>query len=212
MHDVVTDRSRAIGRLRLSLVRRLWEPSPPCSGRSEKTPIHVWTKDHFEKPIVLGKLCFGPSRGCQRAGGDQKEIGSKVAQPNYRKSAMQTRVLSVALRDGLLTVEGEQWRSQRRTLAPLSSGSMVMRYAPTMAAAVDAMIWTLARVQKDGLVLDIGTGNEPPGAGRPRPHLLFRRSRRRFRSYADCDLRPISRSPAASTRSTFWAFQTSYPA
>src|SRR5205814_596651 len=69
---------------------------------------------------------------------------------------LQQRVLSVALRNGLLTVEGGQWRSQRRTLAPLFGRKMVMRFAPAMAGAADALIerW---RARCDDNVIDVMT-------------------------------------------------------
>jgi len=48
-------------------------------------------------------------------------------QSNYEKDTLQRRVLSAGLGEGLLSVEGERWRSQRRTLAPLLSlGDLVM--------------------------------------------------------------------------------------
>ena len=40
---------------------------------------------------------------------------------NYRKDDLQRRVLAPGLGNGLLTAEGEEWRLQRRTLAPLFS-------------------------------------------------------------------------------------------
>ena len=152
MHDVVTDRSSGFR-------PPAPEPRQETLGTFallralRKNPIDVWTKDHFEKPIVLGKFALGRVAVVSEPAAIRRILVENAE--NYRKSAMQTRVLSVALRDGLLTVEGEQWRSQRRTLAPMFGRRMVMRYAPTMAAAVDAMIgrW---RAHKDD-VLDIGT-------------------------------------------------------
>jgi cytochrome P450 len=48
---------------------------------------------------------------------------------DYRKSALERRILSARLRNGLVAVEDEQWRSQRRTLAPLFGRKMVLQFA-----------------------------------------------------------------------------------
>jgi cytochrome P450 len=103
-----------------------------------KNPIEIWAKAHFEEPIVLERFAFGRVALVNEPSAIRKILVENSGA--YRKSAMQTRVLSVALRNGLLTVEGDQWRSQRRTLAPLFGRRMVMRYASTMAAAVEALI------------------------------------------------------------------------
>lgn len=116
-------------------------------------PIGIWTEAHFEQPIVQGRFAFGRFAVVSEPNAVRKILVDNSAQ--YRKSAIQTRVLSVALRDGLLTVEGEQWRRQRRLLAPLFSRRTVMRFTPTMATAIDALIgrW---RGREEGRVLDIG--------------------------------------------------------
>jgi cytochrome P450 len=119
-----------------------------------ENPVAIWGRDHFEQPIVLGGFAFGRVAVVSEPRAVRKVLVDDVA--NYRKSAIQTRVLSVALRNGLLTVEGDQWQRQRRTLAPLLAKRMVMSFAPAMAKAVNAMI---ARWQAQGKdhVLDIGT-------------------------------------------------------
>ena len=59
---------------------------------------------------------------------------------NYRKDRLQRRVLSAGLNDGLLSAEGEQWRVQRRVLAPMFARRRVMDFAPAMMAAAEALI------------------------------------------------------------------------
>jgi cytochrome P450 len=152
MHDVAADRAR---RFRppapFPLERRL---GPIALFKALRTnPIDIWTKAHFEQPIVLEKFAFGRVAVVNEPSAIRKILVENAA--NYGKSAMQTRVLSIALRDGLLTVEGEQWRSQRRTLAPLFGRRAVMRYASTMVAAVDALMarW---RAAGDEVAHDIG--------------------------------------------------------
>jgi cytochrome P450 len=153
MHDVAADRAR---RFRppapFPLERRL---GPIALFKALRTnPIDIWTKDHFEQPIVFEKFAFGRVAVVNDPSTIRKVLVENAA--NYGKSAMQTRILSIALRDGLLTVEGEQWRSQRRTLAPLFGRRAVMRYASSMVAAIDALMarW---RAAGDEAAHDIGT-------------------------------------------------------
>jgi cytochrome P450 len=49
-------------------------------------------------------------------------------------------VLSPGLGDGLLTSEGDDWRKQRRALAPLFTPRMVLSFAPAMIATAEWLI------------------------------------------------------------------------
>jgi cytochrome P450 len=150
MHDVSTDRTNG------------FRPPAPQPRRNvlgtfavlkalRENPIGIWTEAHFEQPIVQGRFAFGRFAVVSEPAAVRKILVENSGQ--YRKSAIQTRVLSIALRDGLLTVEGDQWRSQRRLLSPLFSRRTVMRFAPAMVAAVDALLgrWRA----ENGQILDI---------------------------------------------------------
>src|SRR5204862_6524296 len=71
---------------------------------------------------------------------------------NYRKDSFQRRVLSAGLGAGLLSAEGERWRAQRRTLAPLFAARKVLEFAPAMMDAADALVerWR----GRDGAIVD----------------------------------------------------------
>ena len=56
------------------------------------------------------------------------------------RTSLQQRVLSAGLSDGLLAVEGSQWRSQRRTLAPMFSRRTVVGFAPAMAGSAATLV------------------------------------------------------------------------
>ena len=58
---------------------------------------------------------------------------------NYRKSDQQQRRLKPALGDGLVTAEGETWRSGRRIAAPLFSPKAIAALFDDMAEAATAM-------------------------------------------------------------------------
>jgi cytochrome P450 len=59
---------------------------------------------------------------------------------NYRKDNFQRRMMSALLSNGLLMAEDEQWRLQRRTLAPLFAHKTVVSFAPRMMQAADALV------------------------------------------------------------------------
>jgi cytochrome P450 len=74
----------------------------------------------------------------------------------YRKSALERRILSARLRNGLVAVDGVRWSSQRRTLAPLFGRKMLMQFAPAMADAAAALVARWRNHRDDGL-LDLKT-------------------------------------------------------
>jgi cytochrome P450 len=114
----------------------------------KNNPIECWTEAHFEEPIVFGGFPFGRVAVVSEPTAIRKVLVENSA--NYRKSALQRRILSARLRDGLVAVEAEQWNRQRRTLAPLFGRKMVMRFAPAMASAAAALIERWYRRQEDG--------------------------------------------------------------
>ena len=115
-------------------------------------PLETWTQAHFEKPIVTGGLLIGEVAVVSDPAAIRRVLLENVA--NYRKDSLQRRMLSAVLRDGLLTVEADQWRSQRRTLAPLFAKRCVMSFAPAMVGAADALVrrW---QDRGNGRVIDV---------------------------------------------------------
>ena len=59
---------------------------------------------------------------------------------NYQKDWLQRRVLSAALANGLLTVESDQWKLQRRALAPLFSRKTVLSFTSAMIEAAETLV------------------------------------------------------------------------
>src|SRR5215467_3178306 len=82
----------------------------------KNNPIECWTQAHFDEPIVIGGFPFGRVAVVSEPAVIRKVLVENSA--NYRKSALQRRILSAHLRDGLVAAEGEQWQRQRRALAP----------------------------------------------------------------------------------------------
>src|SRR5260370_28584007 len=97
-----------------------------------------WAAQHFEQPIVAGGLPVGHVLMVHEPNAIRRVLLDNAA--NYRKDRLQRRVLSAGLNDGLLSAEGEQWRVQRRVLAPMFARRRVMDFAPAMMAAAETLI------------------------------------------------------------------------
>jgi cytochrome P450 len=104
----------------------------------KRNPLECWAAPHFERPIVAGGLPIGHVLLVHEPGAIRRVLLDNAA--NYRKDRLQRRVLSAGLNDGLLSAEGEQWRLQRRVLAPMFARKTVMDFAPAMLAAAEALI------------------------------------------------------------------------
>jgi cytochrome P450 len=72
---------------------------------------------------------------------------------NYQKDWLQRRVLSAALANGLLTVEADQWKLQRRALAPLFNLRTVHGFTTAMLETADATVERFSR--REGEVVDV---------------------------------------------------------
>lgn len=73
---------------------------------------------------------------------------------NYVKAAIEHRILGAALGNGLITSEGDTWRTHRRMMAPFFDHRSVQIYAPVMTDAADQLRarWTS---KPDGAVIDV---------------------------------------------------------
>ena len=100
-------------------------------------PLEAWTEAHFSEPIVMGGLPFARVAVVNDPPAIRRVLLENTQ--NYQKDWLQRRVLSAGLTDGLLTAEQQQWKMQRRALAPLFARKSVMSYAAAMVEATDAL-------------------------------------------------------------------------
>jgi cytochrome P450 len=114
-------------------------------------PLTTWMVDHFEQPIVSGDGVLGRVTVVSDPAAIRHILVDNAA--NYRKDDLQRRVLAPGLGNGLLTAEGEEWRLQRRTLAPLFNPRTVTSFASPMAEASERLLRRWLR-RPDGRVLD----------------------------------------------------------
>jgi cytochrome P450 len=72
---------------------------------------------------------------------------------NYRKDDLQLRVLAPGLGRGLLTAEGDEWKLQRRTIAPLFTPRTVAGFFPAMVESANRLVQRWQR-RSEGRVID----------------------------------------------------------
>lgn len=117
-----------------------------------KNPIETWTKAHFELPILIGPTILGTIAAVNDPAAIRRILLDNAA--NYRKDGLQRRLLGEGLRDGLLVVEGEDWRVQRRTLAPLFTPKAVASFAYATTAAAQDLVARWLRL-REGRIFDL---------------------------------------------------------
>ena len=115
--------------------------------------ITAWRHAAFEEPYIADR---------NRLGGfvliNDPELIRRVLidnAANYPKDELQLEKLEPAVGRGLLTADGESWRLQRRTVAPLFQPANVAGYLAPMAASVDAMLGRWEGHARTGAVIDI---------------------------------------------------------
>jgi cytochrome P450 len=110
----------------LSFLRTLWN-----------NPIEAWTSGYFERKIVMTRLPFGEVAVINDPVAIRRVLDDN--RDSYPKDAFQKRMLAV-LSNGLLTAEDDQWRVQRRALAPVLALRNVRTFIPVMLRAVGDLV------------------------------------------------------------------------
>ncbi len=139
---------------------------PPYPRRSEgprgalstilalrRNPLEIWGKADFERPFSIGRSILGLRAAAHDPAAVRRVFLDNAA--NYRKDDLQLKILNPGLGDGLLTAEGESWRLQRRSLAPLFSPRQVAEFAAGMQRVAEATVERLGH-RRDGAVTDVG--------------------------------------------------------
>lgn len=110
---------------------------------ARKNPITTWMEVHFRLPVVAAEGAMGRITVVS----DPALIRYLLLEnaDAYRKDDLQRRVLAPGLGDGLLSAEGDEWRLQRRTLAPIFSARTVQGFSTAMNAAGARLAKRLAR-------------------------------------------------------------------
>jgi len=117
-----------------------------------RNPLTTWTERHFEELILIGDGALGRITVVNDPTVIRHVLLDNAA--NYRKDDLQIRVLAPGLGRGLLTVEGEEWKLQRRTIAPLFTPRTVAGFFPAMVEAAEHLIRRWQR-RPEGREVDI---------------------------------------------------------
>jgi cytochrome P450 len=118
-----------------------------------RNPLEIWSEADFERPFSMGRSILGLRAAAHDPAAVRRVFLDNAA--NYRRDALQLQVLNPGLGDGLLTAEGESWRLQRRSLAPLFSPRQVAEFAPAIQRVAEATVGRLGQ-RRDGAVMDVG--------------------------------------------------------
>jgi cytochrome P450 len=114
-------------------------------------PITTWLDEHFVETVVAREGAMGRVTVVSDPALIRYLFVENAA--NYRKDDLQRRVLAPGLGNGLLTAEGEEWKLQRRTLAPIFSARHVLGFAAPMNEAGARIGRRLAR--RDATTVDV---------------------------------------------------------
>jgi len=116
--------------------------------RLRTNPITTWGREAYEQPILAGRGLMGRFVIVNQPDAIRRVFLDNAA--NYPKDALQLRKLEPALGRGLLTSDHDDWRFQRRTVAPLFQPSSVAAYFRVMVNAVAAMLarWEVAAADR----------------------------------------------------------------
>jgi cytochrome P450 len=140
--------------------RRPPAPHPPRGKISwlaayrglRNNPITTWGEELYQQPILADRGIMGDFVIVNRPDAIRYVFLDNAA--NYPKDAFQLEKLGPALGQGLLTSERDEWRFQRRTVAPLFQPSAVADYFTVMVDAVARMLARWETVADDGTVID----------------------------------------------------------
>jgi cytochrome P450 len=103
----------------------------------KRNPLECWSEEFFEQPVARVKLPFADALLLHEPAAIKHVLVDNAR--NYRKDPIQRRILSTGLGDGLLSVEGDRWEIQRRTLAPLFARRRVAAFTTAMLTAADSL-------------------------------------------------------------------------
>jgi cytochrome P450 len=115
--------------------------------------VSAWRQEAYEEPYIADRNLLGGFVLLADPDLIRHVLVDNAA--NYPKDDLQLEKLEPAVGRGLLTADGEAWRLQRRTVAPLFQPQSVERYLTPMAASVDEMLARWAAHAQTGAVIDV---------------------------------------------------------
>jgi cytochrome P450 len=104
--------------------------------------LRIWPKEAYTRD-VLAQAFFGRQRFLINSGDAiHRVMVDNIA--NYKRTSASIRILRPLVGEGLILSEGDEWRHQRRTIAPSLSPRVIPMLARHVAAATEPVISRLA--------------------------------------------------------------------
>ncbi len=103
--------------------------------RQSQNPFATIPRIAYEQTIWESKSIFGRQLLVSDPAGIKHVLLDNVA--NYPKAPLDARILSTAFGDGLLTSDGEKWRTHRRVMSPAFDAKSIASYAPVITEAAE---------------------------------------------------------------------------
>lgn len=119
-----------------------------------RNPLETWTRHSFELPLTISDSVLGPLAVVSDPAAIRHVLVENAA--NYRKDDLQLRVLRPSGSNGLLTAEADEWRAQRRALAPLFTPRTVAEFLPAMNVSAAGLVERWAPLRA-GRRIDVAT-------------------------------------------------------
>jgi cytochrome P450 len=101
-----------------------------------RNPLEVWGDHHYQLRIAPFRFLGRKSLMINDPEAIHHCFVSNVK--NYRMQAIRQAVLRPFLRDGLLTAEGEVWKTARHAVAPIFTPRRINAFAPRILSVVEA--------------------------------------------------------------------------
>lgn len=95
-----------------------------------REPLNMWSERHFSEPVLFARGALGAAINVSDPAGIRHVLLENAR--NYDKGELQRRVLGPLLAEGLLLVEGEDWKRARRIMAPLFTPARTASLAAKM--------------------------------------------------------------------------------
>src|SRR6516165_5954011 len=92
----------------------------------------------YEQPFWQARSMLGNQLVVSDPAGIKRILLDNVA--NYPKTALDVRILGTAFGDGLLTSDGDKWRSHRRLMSPSFDHRSLASYAPAITEAATSRL------------------------------------------------------------------------
>jgi len=100
-------------------------------GPASRNIVRWWTADSFREPSITNVIAGATYHAINDPEAVRRVLLDNVA--NYRKPSLLRRVAPL-LADGLFGVDGPEWRSQRRLMAPVFTPAATQEFLPIFTA------------------------------------------------------------------------------